>query len=379
MASERIDRPLRLLHVFATFDAGGPQVRTVEVIGRLGAQFTHAVIAADGRTGAAARLPAGIAVETLRRPASALQQARALVAATRTRRPDLVLTYNWGAMLGAAAARWLGVPFVHHEEVVPVEEHAAPLQRREWLRRLVLPRAAAVVVPSRRLADAARSRWAVPPARVDRIDNGVELAGRRAKVHAAGRSGHAVVGTVAHARPEKNWPRLLHAFAQLRAREARLLVVGDGPGRPAAEQLAGWLGVGGRVRFAGAVDEARPCYDAMDVFALASDDEQMPLAVLEAMAHGLPVVATDVGEVAAMLPPAQRRFVVPADARAAAAMAAAIDELLADAPLRARLGAENRAHAERRHDLAGVAARYAALYRRCARPAPAAAAQEAWA
>lgn len=371
MASDRDEaaRPLRLAHVFATYDAGGPQVRTIEVMRALGPAFAHSVIAADGRTGASARTPVSVPVAAMRRPAPAWRQLRELVGVLRRTRPDLVLTYNWGALLGGVAARLLGLPFVHHEEVVPPEERSASLRRRDWLRRALLPRAAAVVAPSATMAQRAQERWLVPPSRLVRIDNGVDLAGRSARDHLRPALEALVVGTVAHARIEKNWPRLLRAFAALRHPTSRLVLVGEGPERPAAEQLARVLRVTARTTMAGAVDEPRSWYAAMDVFALASDDEQMPLCVLEAMAHGLPVVATDVGDVAAILPPEQRRFVVPRNAHADAAMATAIDDLLADARLRARLGAANRAHVAQRHDLRFVAARYDALYRRCARVA----------
>jgi len=365
MVSDANERPLRLVHVFATYDAGGPQVRTLEVMRALGPAFAHAVIAADGRTGAVARTPVGVSVAAMRRPAPAWRQLAELTAALRRLGPDLVLTYNWGALFGAVAARWLGVPFVHHEEVVPPEERVASLRRRDWCRRAVLAHAVAVVAPSAAMAARAEARWRVPSGRLVRIDNGVDLAGRAVRdPRAAAAAGPLVIGSVAHARVEKNWPRLLRVFARLRTQPVHLLLLGDGPERAAAEQLAHGLGVAARTTFTGAVLEPRPHYAAMDVFTLASDDEQMPLALLEAMAHGLPIVATDVGDVAAVLPPEQRRFVVPATAAAEAGMAAAIDELLACAPLRARLGAQNRDWVERRHDLRGVAARYGALYRR---------------
>lgn len=361
-------RPVRLQHVFATYDAGGPQVRTVELMRALGPRFAHSVVAADGRTGAASRTPPDVPIAAMRRPASTLRQLRDLVATLRRGAPDLVLTYNWGAMLGAVAARILGVPFVHHEEVVPPDERVARLRRRDWLRRLMLTRAAAIVVPTAALAARARVRWGVARGRVDCIPNGVDLAGRAVRDHAAApRCGPLIVGTVAHARPEKNWSRLLHTFALLRTDRAELLIAGDGPERAASQQLAIRTGIAPHVRMLGAVDDARVCFGAMDVFVLASDDEQMPLALLEAMAHGLPITATAVGDVAAMVPPEQRRFVVPCDADAPRALARAIDELLGDAALRARLGAANRAHVERCFDARGVAARYAALYRRFAR------------
>ena len=109
MASEPMHGRCRLLHVFATFDAGGPQVRTIEVMRRLGGAHEHVVVAADGRTGAASRLPPGTPVHPMQRPASALRQLQDLRAIVQRTAPDLVLTYNWGAILGGIAARASGI------------------------------------------------------------------------------------------------------------------------------------------------------------------------------------------------------------------------------------------------------------------------------
>ena len=356
--------PLRLLHVFATFDAGGPQVRTIEVCERLGARFVHRFVAADGRTGAASRLAAipFTSVKAMRRPASHRQQLSALRAEITAFAPHLVLTYNWGAMLGALAAQRARVPFVHHEEVVPPEERRRRPWRRVWMRRWLLPKARRVVVPSRGLRREVTAVWRVDPAVVQLVPNGVDLSRHRPSIERT--EAPLVVGCVAHARPEKNVARLLCAFAQARhARAAELHVVGGGPLLPACRQLADELGIAARVRWLGAVDDTARHYHAMHVFALTSDDEQMPLAVVEAMAHGLPIVATRVGDVPTMLPAGQHRFVVPLGVSVDAAFAAGLDELLADPVLRADLGHANRRHAEVTYDLADVTSSYESIYR----------------
>jgi glycosyltransferase involved in cell wall biosynthesis len=100
-------------------------------------------------------------------------------------------------------------------------------------------------------------------------------------------------------------------------------------------------------------------YPGFDIVALSSDTEQMPMAVLEAMAAGLPVAATDVGDVRAMLAPENAALLTPLDA---GALAGALDALLGDAGLRARLGAANRARAEAVYDQAAMFAAYEALF-----------------
>ena len=100
------------------------------------------------------------------------------------------------------------------------------------------------------------------------------------------------------------------------------------------------LGLTDRVSFTGHLARPEELLSQLDVFALSSDTEQMPLSLLEAMAMGLPVVATDVGDVRAMLPEAQQEFVVAnADEDG---LTAAMAALATDASLRQQLGGLNR-------------------------------------
>ncbi|MFT4514313.1 MAG: glycosyltransferase involved in cell wall biosynthesis [Planctomycetota bacterium] len=381
VASREIAAP-RLLHVFATFDVGGPQVRTLAVRQRLGDRFVHGFVAADGRKDAERLLGASAApVFCVRRPAGTWTQLRAMRAAIRTFRPDLVLTYNWGAMLGALAAVLARIPFVHHEEVVPPEERPDRLLRRDWLRRRLLPRARATVCVASTMLRTTRERWQVPEERCVMLPNAVDTV-----LHATSARGAddepappLVVGCVANARPEKNWPRLLRAFALLPDQTARLLLVGDGPERAGATVLAQDLGIAERVDMVGTVADPANYYRRMHVFALPSDDEQHPLALLEAMAHGLPIVATDVGDVRATLPRAQHGFVVNPTAPKTnsstglpagdAAFASGLSRLLTDRSLRRQLGDGNRRHVANHFDLAKLCERYGELYMRAlARP-----------
>ncbi len=163
-----------------------------------------------------------------------------------------------------------------------------------------------------------------------------------------------MIGTVAALRPEKNLARLLRAFRLVvDVVPARLVIAGDGPERPGLERLTGDLGLGDRVRFTGHLDDPAALYRTLDIFALSSDTEQMPLSVIEAMASGLPVAATAVGDVAAMLAAENQPFVTPLED---AALAGAIAALARDAASRAGIGAANRAKAAEFGEAAMVAA-----------------------
>lgn len=344
--------PATCLHVFPSFEIGGVALRTVRIINHLGAQFRHTIIALNGDFGAARNFEMEGEVNLLppRRPHSGtLGGVLSGAAVLRRLRPQLLLTYNWGAIEWAIANRLLRVSrHIHHEAGFGKEEADGQLWRRVVCRRWALTGCVRVVVPSRWLEDLARRVWKLPPELVTYVPEGVDpgrfAALRRDKIPGfERRPGELVVGTVAPLRPEKNIGRLLRAFALLGdGVAARLIIAGDGAERGAIERLAVELGIAQRVLFTGYV-QPETVLGSFDVFALSSDTEQMPIALLEAMAAGRAVAAVDVGDVKAMVGPENQRFVVPRDD--AAALAGAIRQLLSDRALCERLGRANRARA----------------------------------
>jgi len=222
-----------------------------------------------------------------------------------------------------------------------------------------------VVVPSRTLERVARETWRLRAAQVAFVPNGIHLDRFEGPAERDGRPDRPVrIGTVGALRAEKNLPRLLRAVAVVaRDHAVELHVVGDGPQRDQLEAETRRLGLGDRVRFHGHVARPETVLATLDIFALASDTEQMPLTLLEAMAAGLPVVATDVGDVRTLVPRDSAAGVVPATDEAAFARALAA---LVAAPARRRdLGAGNRAHARRHFGLARMVERYDALFGAC--------------
>jgi glycosyltransferase involved in cell wall biosynthesis len=350
--SDKSRRPLKLLHAFPSFAVGGAQTRFAAIADALGQEFAHVVVSGDGHHDAAALVERHVPLRL--RPIAwrkgsglSLSNLRAFRSALRGERPDLLLTYNWGAIEWALADRVRPIcPHLHVVDGFGPEEALAQLPRRVWLRRFVLSRNAAVAVPSHTLRKLAIESWRLNPAKVHLIPNGVDaaaLAGQATQSFGLRRhAGERLFGTLAGLRPEKNLGRLLRIAALLPgAIPWRLVIVGEGSERARLEALARELGLVERVVFTGYVDRPGSVLGELDVYVLTSDTEQMPIAVLEAMAVGLPVLATDVGDLRLMLPLACRGACLLARDQEGA-FAARLADLLGAPDERRRLGALNR-------------------------------------
>jgi glycosyltransferase involved in cell wall biosynthesis len=345
------ERGQHIVHVFPSFGIGGVPLRMVRVINHLGPWLRHTVIALDDDYAAAGSFADG--VEAALAPMARRGRGRGPailgnILALRRLRPDLLVTYNWGAIEWAMADRLVPLcPQLHFEAGFGKEEADSQIRRRVLFRRWALARCTKVVVPSRTLEALAREVWKLPDNLVAYIPNGVDLQRFSAidphPPRFERRPGELVIGTVAPLRPEKNIARLLRAVAGLGGPyRPRLVIAGEGAERPALERLAGELGLSGRVVFTGHV-APETVLGAFDVFALSSDTEQMPNALLEAMAASRAVAAVDVGDVKSIVCEENRDFIVARDDDAA--FVAALQRLLGDPDRRAALGRKNRARA----------------------------------
>ncbi len=352
-------QPFRLLWVFSTFALGGAQRRFLTLAEALGPGWRHGVFAMDGcldAARAAPHLPLDLIEGRARKGAlvsrANLAMMRSMLA---DRRPDLLLTSNWGSVEWILAnAGGAAVPHIHFEDGFgPDERPDAQNPKRLWTRRVLFRKPGLhCVAPSQVLADVYRRDWKLPARRLHLIPNGVDCT-RFAPVP---RTGTPVIGTVAALRPEKRIDRLIDAFHAAAIPDATLLIVGDGPERAALEARAGQ-----GVAFAGAQDDVAPFLARMTHFAMSSDTEQMPISLVEAMAAGLPVAATDVGDTMAMVTPENRPFVTPA--ADTAALARSLAALAADPALSACLGTANAARARADYALDGMVSRYETLFR----------------
>lgn len=360
---------MRILHIHSTFSPGGKELRAARLMNAFGTRATHSIISGmPGELAAQAAIEARISVNfpldappLVGKPSLARFEAIARFMIGY----DLVLTYNWGAMDAVLARRMHArdcPPLVHHEDGFNEDEAGGLKRERNWYRRLALPGAHAMVVPSELLEGIALKTWRQPRTRVHRIANGIAVdryadkPSLRSLPGFTRRRGDLVIGTIAGLRRVKNLPRLVVAFAPL-AQTARLVIVGQGPERQAIVAEAERHGVSDRIHLPGFVGDPASFVGMFDIFALSSDSEQAPISVLEAMAAGLPIAAPAVGDIRAMVSEENRPFVTAPDH-----LAEALAALAADPALRARIGAANRARVAEHFDEGVMIARYAELY-----------------
>ena len=152
----------------------------------------------------------------------------------------------------------------------------------------------------------------------------------------------ACIGIVATLRSWKGHRYLVEAFAGLARKDARLLMVGDGPGRDNLREQVARLGLGERVLMPGNQSEVTPWLQALDVFALPSyANEGVPQALMQAMGVGVPVISTPVGSIDELVRHEETGLLVPP--QDPDALRAAIERLLAEPELAQRLAREARA------------------------------------
>ncbi len=353
-----------LLHVFPAFELGGAQLRTATWINALGRDFRHTIVSINGQLECRERIDPSLDVHYPAAPGAGLGlpgRLRAYRRFIRDTAPDVMLTNNWGSIEWTLAGRVAGVPrMLHVESGFGSDEAVGDFRRRAMLRRKVLSGRVRTVVPSRTLQRRALESWGLRPESLHLVSDGIDTAKFARATEGRPERPILTIGTVAVLREEKRLDLLLDAFGALRAHmAARLIIAGDGAERAGLEAHAERLEVRADVEFAGMIRAVETVYPRLDIFALSSTTEQLPNAVLEAMAAGLPVAATGVGDVPAMLSPENAPFIVPAGD--AAALAAALEALAVDLELRETVGLANRRRAREAYDVSAMIAAYSAL------------------
>jgi glycosyltransferase involved in cell wall biosynthesis len=262
----------------------------------------------------------------------------------RQRKIDLLHAHlPYSGIVGRVAARAAGVPYVLYTEH-NVQERYHPLTR--IANQLTMRMCNLTIAVSEGVRESLLRSPLVPGARVRTILNGVDVEGLR---RAAGAGpdvrtelgiprDRRVVGVVNVFRPQKRIDLWIQAARKIADADpqAVFVLVGDGPILPEMRVLADSVGLGRRITFAGLRPDAPRLIAAFDVFMLASDFEGLPVAVLEAMALGKPVVATDAGGLPGVIADGTHGFLV--ERGAPAALAGKVLSLLSDPSLRRSMG-----------------------------------------
>ncbi|MES1256071.1 MAG: glycosyltransferase [Acidobacteriota bacterium] len=361
---------LRILQVVLSLNPGGTERLVLDLVKRLTSELPTAVCCLDeaGSWGDALR-GEGVDVTALGRGAGfAPLLGRGVAEAARRHRADVIHCHHYSPFVYSALARlWqprLKIVFTEHGRLSD-----APPSAKRRLANAVLSR-----IPDRVFTVSADLKAHVvaegfPEARVAVLYNGIAVgplpgADQRARVRAAlgVPDGTFVIGTVARLDPVKDLETLVRATVTAGGQLAvMLLVIGDGPERAHLERVAGELGAGARVRFLGHRDDARDVLAGCDAYANSSISEGISLTILEAMAAGLPVVATRVGGTPEILDETCGRLV---PARDPAALGRAFEELASQPEARLALGRAGRQRVEARFTIERMVGEYRDAYYR---------------
>lgn len=369
--------PVRVLYLIDSLGPGGAEhllAASLPFLRRAGVAPTVIALQEQQGNPVARRIEAqGIPVTELGirrlRQRGAFGRVRRAIAAAA---PQVVHTQlEFAAVLGIPAARRLGLPAVATlhtlDEPPPHSRLALHFRLMAW----ALRRARRVIAVSEITRSHYLKRAHLRPERVVTIYNGIDptafQAGPEARAAVRAEFGldleAPVLVTVAVQREPKGIQYMLAALPQVAAAfpAVRYLLVGDGPHRPALEEQAARLGLSDRVVFAGARDDVARLLAAADLFVLPSLTEALPTVLAEAMAAGLPIVATTVGGIPEMVRHGEAALLVPP--QDPAALATAVSRLLDNPRQAAAMGRSGRRLAASRFDIRTQARALADDYR----------------
>ena len=304
---------IRIIHILYSFDIGGLETGIVNLVNKMDSnKFSHSICIFSRSIGSLEKIKNKnikifIVNRKFRHDPTVIFR---LVSLLKRENPDLVRTYNWSGMEGIAAATLVGIKhIIHSEHGFNLEEIFKQKIRRMLTRKVLFNSCDKVIVVSKFLEKWLIEKVGLESNKIIYLPNGCDtkffFPGRdETKRQQLGiRDNEIIIGTVGSLKELKDQESLAKAFAKLNKsyNNLKLLIIGDGPKRKDLEIFVGDLGLAGRIIFTGNVADTAVFYRAMDIFALTSISENEPNTLLEAMATGLPIVATDVGDVRYML------------------------------------------------------------------------------
>lgn len=368
----RVEVPL-VVHLVYSFGCGGLQSILVECIDRLPPdKYRHAVICLTERTNGAAVVsrPDTAFYELHKPPGNDVATHIKLWKLLRQLRPSILHTYNVGTIEYSVTALLAQVPVrIHAEHGRDSVEIDGNHSRYNLLRRLLTPLIDTYVPVSVDLSEWLHRTIGVSRRKIAMVTNGVDTA--RYAPFGAGREDRPAtlwIGTVGRLDRIKNHLGLLDIFQLVLDRvrpiqlDVRLAIVGDGPLLAVLRNTAASRGIADKVWLPGSRNDVADVIRNFSIFVLPSLSEATPVVVLEAMATGLPVVATHVGGVPQLVLNNKTGLVVPpADP---VAFADAISAYVVNADMRRSHGEAGRKHVQSHYSVDAMVDGYNALYTR---------------
>lgn len=358
-----------VVHLIYRFDFGGLETLVAECINRMPAgQYRHAIVCLTGYTEFARKISRDdVQIIALDKPPGAAPGTHLkLWRLLRRLRPAVLHSYNLAAVEYACTAALAGVPVrVHAEHGRDAADPHGLNRKHNLLRRFVTPFIDRYIPVSDDLQRWLRQVVGIPDGKTLLIANGVDTERFAPRPRAAARS-EFVIGTVGRIQDVKNHSGLIDAFIRLRAllpahaERLRLAIVGDGPLLPRIAEKVQASGLQDVVWLPGSRTDIPELMAGFDLFALPSIAEGTPVTILEAMACGLPVVASRVGGIPEVVQEDVTGLMVPPSDPEALARALAV--YVQDPQLAARHGAAGRERVEKSNSIAAMVAGYAGLY-----------------
>lgn len=368
----RYQAPARVLQVVLSLAPGGTERLVIEICRRLGRGFDVSVCCLDDEGAWASELrDCDIEVIALNRRAGFRPEiGRQIAQLAQERGADLLHCHQYSPFVYGRLAKY----WVPRLKMVYTEHGRLSDAPPSWKRQLVNPLLSRFDGPIVAVSDELRrymidSRF--PRERVTVIHNGIDAAAmpspgdrHRARTLLGVDDEALVAVTVARLDPVKDFPCLLDAFALVRqvVPKALLLVLGDGPERAALSARAARPDLAGSVRFLGLRSDVRAVLPAADLYVNSSISEGISITILEAMAAGVPVVATSAGGTPEVLADGSAGVLVPV--RNPVRLAQAMISLAADPGARANLATLGRRRVESSFTIQRMVAEYARLYHR---------------
>lgn len=370
------DSPL-IVHVVHRFMIGGMENGVVNVINGVDAHFRHAIICMDHSSDFEKRLERdNVEIVSLhKKPGRDPMHYLRLIRALRKLRPTLVHTRNIGTIEAGVIARLLGVKAVlHGEHGFDVNDLYGMQRRYRQLRRIANPFVRQFVCVSQQIQTWLERDIGLPADKLTQIYNGVDterfnVANRvaaRARLKELGVDGRFITGSVGRLESVKNPLELINAFGQRCqhspsfAKAASLVMLGDGALRKDVEASAAATGFGERISILGPRDDVAQLLPGFDVFVLPSLNEGISNTLLEAMACGVPVVASRVGGNAELFTDTQHGTLY--ESGDVDALAAALGHYEDNEPMRVERAQAAREHVVGSFSLSRMIDSYQALY-----------------